>query len=64
MTLKDILDRLARSVEKQTNKTWKKAKVKCNKCGHEWNPVYLNIKGGEKKLQCPRCKTRDSSLVN
>lgn len=62
-SLSEFLNRLKKSVNKETSKTWKKGRAKCNRCGYEWNAVYLYIPGGEKKLQCKKCKARDSTIV-
>ena len=44
-------------------KDWRKERVKCCKCGNEWNCVFYNIKGGEYKLQCPKCGARESMVI-
>ena len=54
-----LLDYLRKNIKSQ----WRKERVKCCACGNEWNCVFPNIKGGEYKLQCPKCGKRDSKVV-
>ena len=47
------------------SKTWSINKVRCVECGHKWTAIYPNVvKGGQYKLQCPKCKKRNSEVIN
>lgn len=43
---------------------WASGRAKCTECGNEWNVVYPKAKGGEYKLQCPKCGKRSSSIIS
>lgn len=50
--------------KKQLSTQFGVGRAKCLKCGHKWNVIYLKIKGGEKRLECPKCGARQSELVD
>lgn len=60
---KSVLQELIDSFKKQLSKDWRKEKVRCCSCGNTWNCVFFNIKGGENKLQCPKCGARNSMVI-
>lgn len=56
MTLADLFKNIL-------GKNWRKEKVRCCNCGNTWTCVFPNVKGGENKLECPKCKARNSRIV-
>ena len=50
-------------IKKTNQKNWRKERVKCCKCGNEWNCIFPNVKNGEYKLQCPKCGARESMVI-
>ena len=58
----EFFERLLKSLTKASNKKWQKAKARCKNCGNTWTVKYP--KGGpENKLECPKCKKRDSEVI-
>ena len=55
---------IGRSFSDLFSKIFAKGRAKCVDCGNEWNVVYLRIKGGEYKLQCPKCNKRNSKIID
>lgn len=51
-------------IKKTNAKNFRKERVKCCKCGYEWNCIFPNIEGGEYKLYCNKCGARDSMVVH
>lgn len=45
-------------------KSWSITKARCVECGYKWTAFHPKIKGGEYKLQCPKCKKRNSEPIN
>lgn len=45
------------------SKQWAISKVKCLNCGNTWTAIYPKIKNGDKKLECPKCKKRNSKII-
>ena len=60
---KSFLQPLLDYIKKENSKNWRRERVKCLSCGYMWNCIFLNVKGGEYKLQCPKCKKRNSEIV-
>lgn len=58
------MGRLIESLIKLLSKQWACEKVRCVECGHVWTAAHPKIKGGEYKLECPKCKKRNSEPVN
>ena len=61
---KSFLQPLIDYIKKTNAKNWRKERVKCCRCGYEWNCIFPNIEGGEYKLQCNKCGARDSMVVH
>ena len=57
------MSRLLESLAKLFS-NWAATKVRCIDCGHVWTAIYPNFKGGVYKLECPKCKKRNSEPVN
>lgn len=63
MLLKALLQAFFDGIKNINKKNWTHAVVKCCDCGNTWNCVFPTIKGGEYKLECPKCKHRNSQIV-
>lgn len=50
-------------IKNENSKLFRREKVRCTECGHTWNCIFINIKGGEYKLECPKCKKRSSQVI-
>lgn len=51
-------------IRKCLSTQWAIGRAKCVECGNEWNVIYLKVKGGEYKLQCPKCNKRNSKIIS
>lgn len=62
MILDKLFEAFSNGIKKINKKNWRTERVECRSCGNIWTCTFPNVKGGEYKLQCPRCKKRNSCI--
>ena len=63
MLIAKMFEEFNKGMKKINSKKWRRERVRCLSCGNEWNCTFLNVRNGEAKLQCPKCKKRNSEIV-